>query len=311
MPNNKIMYCAMATRLRHLREKVKEIARRWGYAPVIPFDIGDLEDFEKGVVGREGSLEYMLYINRYPKSDTGIFMISDGAMGEFRDALDSKKEIRVDLSLDPEWEKYYEELKPKYGDLFARLRGPNYLIALVGPRAIGKTFWSDHLLRIFPEKLQRVKNTTTREPRNEKDYESYNFISREEFENGIRENRFLEYDQYQGNYYGSSFEEIKKVLQKSSGIFAITPPGAKALYERRYEINLEIIRMVPEKIEVLKKNFLRRPDLSDTAKQKLLLAEANQFTLPEEINHEFIFITGDTKLDEEELLSIVSPLINQ
>jgi len=306
------MYCAMATRLRHLREKVKEIARRWGYAPVIPFEIGALEDFEKGIVGREGALDYMLYINRYPKSDTGVFMISDGAMGEFRDALDSKKEIRVDLSLDPEWEKYYDELKPKYGDLFARLRGSHHLIVLVGPRAVGKTFWSERLLRTFPFNLKRVKNTTTRAPRDEKDHESYNFVSREEFEQGIREDRFLEYDQYQGNYYGSSFEEIKRVLKKNSGIFAITPAGAKALYERRFEINLKIVQLAPHTQEVLKRNFQMRPDIKDDpVKQNELLEDAKNFTLPEEMDHEFALLTGDADLDGEKIISIMNPLFNK
>lgn len=303
----KIMYCAMPTRLQRLKGLAKKIARRCGYAPTVPFDVGAFKDFEGGRIGRERTLKFMIGYMRLCQT-VGIFGISDGVMGELKDALDEGKEIRVFYGLDPEWEKMYEQLKGKYSDLFARLRGKNHLIALVGPRCVGKTFWSDRLLEKLKDQLLRVKNTTTREPRDKKDHDSYRFISKKEFRKGIGEYQFLEWDKYQGCYYGSSLKEIRKVLDRQSGIFAITPKGAAALNGHRLEINLTIILLVPESVKTLRKNFVRR-NITDPKKQAALIEDAKTFVLPENIRHHRVEITGDTKKDERKIMRIVEPLV--
>lgn len=313
----KIMYCAVPTRLSQmenwpkLRDEIKSWARRMGYAPVIPFDVGPYEDFEGNPrIGRERTLKYMLDFMAI-HDVVGIFGISSGVMSELKCALDLGKEIHVFHGLDPGWEKYYEELRHKYGDLLKRLRGSHHLIALVGQRAVGKTFWSNWLIDYFGDRLRRIKNTTTRQPRDEKDHESYNFISREEFERGIKEYRFLEWDRYpkeNGNFYGSSLDDIRAVLKNSHGIFAITPPGVKALYCHRFEINLTIILLVPESVEVMKKNFERR-DIHDPDEQTKLMSEVEQFKLPPEMEHFTVSVTGNVEEDQEKLLAIIKPLI--
>lgn len=308
----RIMYCAFPTRLRHLREQVKQIARAWGYAPVIPFDIGDFEDFEGNPrIGRPPTIEFMLHVLGGRKSGCGtlgIFGISDGSMGELKCALDAEKPVRVFPGLDPEWGKMYEQLKCKYNDLLARLRGNNQLVALVGARAIGKTFWSEFLLKHFGERLKRVKNTTTRTSRNKEDRKSYQFVREEEFKKGIQEYQFLEWDKYQSNYYGSSLKEIRKVLNKTHGIFAITPRGATALNSHRLEINLTTILLVPELEKVLLQNFDRR-GITDPKKHAELLGDAKNFTLPPEVRHQKVVVTGDTEKDAKNILKIVEPLI--
>lgn len=183
---------------------------------------------------------------------------------------------------------------------------PHYLVALVGPSGVGKTFWSGRLIERFGGKLRRIKSTTTRSPRDERDYESYNFVSREDFERGVNERRFLEWDEYLGNYYGSSLEEIKKTLKEDHGIFAITPKGAEALYCRRCEINLVIILLVPASLEVMKQNFAKR-GITSPEKQAELLQASGQFKLPPEIEHQVLVVTGNTAEDQENLLAIVEP----
>ncbi|MEK7653725.1 MAG: hypothetical protein AAB345_00380 [Patescibacteria group bacterium] len=307
----KIMYCAMPSRLKHLRGQVQKIAWECGFAPTIPFDVGPLKYFEYGIIGRPETLKFMI---DYMKicGTVGIFGISPGVMGEMKTALDEGKKIRVFPELDPEWDAMYEKLAkdPANGDLFARLRGKNELIALVGARAIGKTFWSDNLLKHFSGKLGRVKNTTTRAPRNQEDYKSYRFLKKEEFKKGVKEHQFLEWDRYQGSLYGSSLKEIRRVLKRSPGIFAITPKGAIELNRHRLEINLTTLLLVPESKKVLLQNFDRR-GITDPKKRAELLADARNFTLPPEVKHQKIVITGDTKKDEKNILKIVEPLVSK
>lgn len=301
------MYCAMPTRLQHLAAAVEKIAGEAGYAPSVPFNVGPFKYFEGGAIGRAETLKFMIdYMNIC--GTVGIFGISEGVMGELKVALDQGKKIRVFPGLDPEWDSKYEELEPKYGDLFARLRGKNQLIALVGARAIGKTFWSDFLLKQFGKQVGRVRNTTTRAPRNPEDHESYRFLTEDEFTKGIKEYQFLEWDKYQGNHYGSSLDEIRNVLNERHGIFAITPKGATALNSHRLEVNLTTILLQPESEKVLLQNFDRRP-INDPEKRAELLREAKNFTLPPEVRHHKVMITGDTDRDAESILKIVTPII--
>ncbi|OGY66689.1 MAG: hypothetical protein A3I24_03365 [Candidatus Harrisonbacteria bacterium RIFCSPLOWO2_02_FULL_41_13b] len=303
----KIMYCAIPTRLRHLREPIRRAARELGYVPVIPFDIGEYEDFEGGSIGRTRTLKFMLHVMGFCDA-TGIFGVSDGTMLELSESLKQKKDIRTFPSFDLEWETQYEKLKSKYDSPLEKLRGKNILIALVGPSAIGKTFWTDKLLQQFKTKLARVKNTTTRPPRSEQDKLSYAFISREEFEKGIKDHRFLERDYYLGNYYGTSLAEIRSTLEKTSGIFAITPKGATALYQMRFEINVAIILMSPESPQVLQRNFERRGIL-DPMRQQELFQASKEFVLPKNVAHALISISGEDAKDEKLLTTSIKSLL--
>ena len=303
------MYCAIPTRMRTFSEEAKEIARKVGYSPVVPFDALSYEDSEGGPLSRPRTLKFDIDLMRC--CDTlGVFGIAPGVMGEIRDAIDHGMEVRVFYGHDPKWEKEYESLKDYHGDLLAELRGPYRLIALVGQSAVGKNFWSERLISSFGNFLRGVKNTTTRQRRPGKEKEdnlTYNFVSRAEFEKGITEGRFLEHDEYLGNYYGSSMDSIKSVLSCTNGIFAITPPGAIALHARRFEINLTIVLLKPASGAVLKRNLELR-GISDPAEQFKLLEQGEKFYLPPEIDHKVVEITGDTFTDRNNLLSAIGQL---
>ena len=311
-PNRKIMYCAIPTRMRSFGEKAKEIARKTGYSPVVPFDALSYEDSEGGPLSRGRTLRFDIDLMRC--CDTlDVFGIAPGVMGEIRDALDRKMDIRVFYGHDPKWEKEYQTLSSsaKHGDLLAELRGPHRLIALVGQSAIGKNYWSEKLIEIFDGIIRGVKNTTTRQRRLGKEKEdnlTYNFVSREEFEKGIVEQRFIEHDEYLGNYYGSSMDSIRAVLKNGNGIFAITPSGAKALYERRFEINLDILLLKPINTSVIKRNLEIR-GVSNSIEQDRLIEAGKQFYLPPDIKHHTVEITGDIYEDKNSILSVVRLLI--
>src|SRR3989344_797918 len=136
-----VMYMAHPTRMFKdgQSERLKEFVRKKGFAPVNPFGCGDFEDFEGGIVGREGTIQWTMHLQRGCHW-SGYLGISEGVMCELQDRLkwDKEKRMRVFYEdenwqpLDPYWHEEYERLKPKFGDLLSELRGPNKLIALVG-----------------------------------------------------------------------------------------------------------------------------------------------------------------------------------
>ncbi len=57
---------------------------------------------------------------------------------------------------------------------------------------------------------------TSRIPRhNEVEGEDFYFVTKEEFESDLNRDRFLEYKEVKGAYYGSSFITIKKIIENS------------------------------------------------------------------------------------------------
>ncbi|MEK7066534.1 MAG: hypothetical protein AAB965_03135, partial [Patescibacteria group bacterium] len=174
--------------------------------------------------------------------------------------------------------------------------------------AVGKTFWIDTLLKKWEGAIGRIKNTTTRLPRNDADYLSYNFISKEEFEQWIKDGRFLEYDVNESggrnDYYGSSLESIRGEISRWSSIFALTQAGATALYERRFEFNLTIVLLQCESDEILRRNLVRR-GITDSAEQEVLIEKARRFVMPDDVPHKVVMLSGKKKIDRERIVSAI------
>lgn len=311
-----MMYVAHPTRIWKSggSNRIIEFVRKKGFAPVNPFPCGEFRDFEGGRVGRAGTLQWTLHLQRGCHW-TGFCGVSDGTMRELEDRLkwDKEKRVRVfyeddkGLLFDPKWEEEYKAFTDKYGDLLADLRGRNKLIAFVGPSAVGKTYWIERLTEKFGNRLRRVKNTTTRPPRDPHDERYYNRVSLEKFIEKSELNEFLEHDKYLDHHYGSSLLEMRRVLSGSHGIFAMTPSGALELNKARFEMNIELVVLRPTNKSVLLKNFDRRKE-RDYAKIMASLKKAADFKLPGHIQHKVLELTG-TRFDEERVLNLINSIL--
>ena len=85
------------------------------------------------------------------------------------------------------------------------------LLVLSGPAGSGKGTVKEFLLQKEPFEFSVSK--TTRAPRpGEVDGKQYSFVTREAFENLIREDGMLEYTEYCGNFYGTPKKESLETL---------------------------------------------------------------------------------------------------
>lgn len=98
-------------------------------------------------------------------------------------------------------------------------------IILMGKSCSGKTTLAE---KLNSEGFNIQLSTTSRPQRSyEKNGKDYNFVSKEKFEQMISENKFVEYDKFNGWYYGLEWD-----IFNSSDILIQTPGGLKKLLEK-------------------------------------------------------------------------------
>ena len=173
------------------------------------------------------------------------------------------------------------------------------IIVISSPSGGGKGSVISGLLKNDSENRWLSVSTTSREIRtNDIPGVTYNFVTKEEFEQKIEEGYFLEYTNYVGNYYGTPKEfikekldagidvileieiegasNIKKLIPEAIFIF-IMPPSLKILVERlrrrgtddKEKILKRFHAAYKEINEVSKYNYVVVNDVLDEAIQKV------------------------------------------
>ena len=121
-------------------------------------------------------------------------------------------------------------------------------------------------LQKIQQKYQSFKisvSHTTRKPRsNEVDGVDYHFISKNEFEKLIKDQKFYEYAKIFDNYYGTLKQNVDELIKKNDIIFDIDWQGTKQLSKYK---NLDLIKiyLLPPNKDELKKRLVRRNQNSD------------------------------------------------
>ncbi|KAK7893527.1 hypothetical protein WMY93_022679 [Mugilogobius chulae] len=130
---------------------------------------------------------------------------------------------------------------------------PLRLVALLGAPGVGVNELRRRLIDMNPQLFHGAIPHTSRLPR---DYEEsgreYHFVNRETFEDMIHNNKFLEYGEYRGNYYGTSSESVREVL--GSGkicVIDIEPNALQAV--RTPELRPYIVYIKPPSAEELRR----------------------------------------------------------
>jgi guanylate kinase len=183
------------------------------------------------------------------------------------------------------------------------MKQSNVLNVLAGSRGIGKTHWMEQMLAEYRGTLARVRTCTTRPWREAADDHSYVFLTDADFQTRVDSGWFLEHDDdYKGFRYGSSLIEIKPVLEVANGILALTTPGVQAVWERRFEIPVNVVAFLPASREMARRNIERRaidpPETYDD-----LAKEAMAWRPPEGVDCREVILTGTDDQDRAAVLA--------
>ena len=127
------------------------------------------------------------------------------------------------------------------------------LIVVSGPSGCGKGTVIQEFLKNNKDAWLSI-SCTSRDPRpGDVPNESYFFLSRDEFEEKISREEFLEYAEYNGNYYGTPKEHIEERLAK----------GIDVILEIEVQGALKVKEIVPEAICI----FIMPPSMKELKKR--------------------------------------------
>lgn len=181
---------------------------------------------------------------------------------------------------------------------------PPYLIVISAPSGAGKTTLCAKLLTEFPDLVLSI-SATTRSPRGtEKHGVEYFFLSRQEFEQEIQENRFAEWALVHGNYYGTSKAVIEKAFQANRSVLLDIDVQGAAKLKQSYPQRSYLVFIAPPSLEELERRLRSRLTDNEASIRKRLENAKTEMAQ----SHNFDTIIINNKLDQayEELKECLS-----
>lgn len=171
------------------------------------------------------------------------------------------------------------------------------MIILIGPSASGKTEIAKALIEKF--NFKKFVTTTTRLPRiNEVNNVDYHFISIDEFKKKIEENAFIEYVNYNGNYYGTTYEEINDFK-----VLILEPKGLKKFKSLK---NQKIVSFYIDASKATRKERMieRKDDLKEINER---IAKDDSYFAPAKKDVDYII---DNDNNSTSILNIANKIYN-
>ena len=177
------------------------------------------------------------------------------------------------------------------------------MFVLSSPSGAGKTTLTKKLAENNSNFITSISHTTRTPRPNEINGKDYYFVSKEQFDLLIKENKFFEYAEIFDNFYGTLKEPVIKNLNLGKDVlFDIDSQGTQQL-KKIDNLNPITFFILPPDKKVLQKRLLNRHQ----GQEKLIEKRMKKFK--EEISHwneyNYVVVNDDLELCYKEILEII------
>jgi guanylate kinase len=175
-----------------------------------------------------------------------------------------------------------------------------YIIS--APSGSGKSTLVNELLKLVPKLDFSISYTTRALRGSEQNGKQYHFVSREEFEQMIRDDEFLEHANFDGNYYGTASRFLHETGEKGHDLLLdIDVQGAEQI-KRKLPDAVSIFVLPPDR-KTLEWRLRKRSEDAEAVIARRLLAASREIENYDK--YDYILINDDLEESIDSLEAIV------
>ena len=176
------------------------------------------------------------------------------------------------------------------------------LIIFSGPSGSGKGTIMKSLLASRDDTVLSV-SMTTRAPRpGEIDGYHYHFVTHEEFQKTIEEDGFLEYAEYNGNFYGTPEAPIRCLLNEGKNVMLeIEVQGAEKVMDHRSDV-VSIFITTPSYAELERRLRGRGTEPEEVIQGRM---KTSQYELSRAFRYQYIVLNDEVESAVERITTII------
>lgn len=182
------------------------------------------------------------------------------------------------------------------------LRGAVLIVS--GPSGCGKSTLLKEVIKNIPNLYFSI-STTTREPREAKeDGIDYFFVSKEKFEEDIKDANFLEYAKVHDNYYGTSLKPVIEALNSGKlVIFDIDVQGHKIIRKKLQNLITSVFITTPTKKILEQRLVARATDSEDSINKRV---ENARVEMEEFLDYDYLIVNENLNEAKKQILAIAT-----
>ncbi len=171
-----------------------------------------------------------------------------------------------------------------------------------GPSGSGKDTVLKGLFAENPDILFSISSITRAMRPGEREGEKYNFISREHFEEMIKNDLLLEHNVFVGNYYGTPRIPVEKAVSEGRDIIIEVDVNGAAQIRKKLPEAVTVFIMPPS-FEELKRRLVGRGTESEELIEKRLRSALDEIKRAEE--YDYIIVNDDAAAASQSLMSVI------
>lgn len=177
------------------------------------------------------------------------------------------------------------------------------LFIFSGPSGSGKDTILKELLKKSPMTMLSISSITRNMRPGEVEGEKYHFISRNEFEDLIKNDDLLEYNVFVGNYYGTPKKPVLDALERGTDvILEVDVNGAHNVLKKMPEAIS--IFVLPPSMAVLRKRLIGRATDDIEVIEKRLKEAVREISAAD--TYDYIVVNDDLDTVVNDILSILN-----
>ena len=182
------------------------------------------------------------------------------------------------------------------------------LIVFSAPSGTGKSTIAHRVMQHIDNLVFSVSATTRAIREGEKDGVNYFFLTKEGFEETIRNDGFIEYEHFFGNYYGTLVNKTREAVDTGVNmLFDLDVKGALNL-KKHFPSRSLLIFIKPPSLDVLRSRLLgRESEDEDALEQRLLRAS---FEMSHAKNFDYEVVNDDLDEAVDTIVTLIEDFIS-